>query len=70
MYLSFGKAIIPEKVWQSDLMDNHLGSVILQNGYLYVSGSNSRGWFCLDFLTGKLYIRHADKLYAYNIRGN
>ncbi len=127
-----GKEIIPETVWQSALMDNHHGGVILNNGYLYGSGSNSRGWFCLDFLTGKqlwktegkgsityadgklylldergtmklvgatpekyelsgefkvpkggegmywahpvvcggrLYIRHADKLYAYNISG-
>ena len=127
-----GKGFVPETVWQSDLMDNHHGGVILHNGYLYGSGSNSRGWFCLDFLTGKqiwktdgkgsvtyadgmlymldergtmklvratpekyeksgefrvpkggesmywahpvvcvgrLYIRHADKLYSYNISG-
>jgi outer membrane protein assembly factor BamB len=42
-----------EKVWQSELMDNHHGGVILHNGYVYGSGSNARGWFCLDFLTGK-----------------
>ena len=34
-------------------MDNHHGGIILHNGYLYGSGSNARGWFCLDFLTGK-----------------
>jgi outer membrane protein assembly factor BamB len=50
---SSGKEIIPETIWQSVLMDNHHGGVILHNGYLYGSGSNSRGWFCLDFLTGK-----------------
>jgi outer membrane protein assembly factor BamB len=42
-----------EQVWKTDLMDNHHGGVILHNGYLYGSGSNSKGWFCLDFLTGK-----------------
>jgi outer membrane protein assembly factor BamB len=42
-----------EQVWKSDLMDNHHGGVILHNGFLYGSGSNSKGWFCLDFLTGK-----------------
>jgi len=47
------KEIIPEKVWQSDIMDNHHGGVILHNGYLFGAGSNSRGWFCLEFLTGK-----------------
>ena len=50
---SSGNGIIPETIWQSSLMDNHHGGVILHNGYLYGSGSNSRGWFCLDFLTGK-----------------
>ena len=127
-----GKTIIPETVWQSALMDNHHGGVILHDGFLYGAGSNSRGWFCLDFLTGKqtwktdgkgsityadgmlylldekgimkliratpdkfelsgefkvpkggegmywahpvvcggrLYVRHADKLYAYDIKG-
>jgi outer membrane protein assembly factor BamB len=48
-----GKEIVPEKVWQSEIMDNHHGGVILHNGYLYGAGSNSRGWHCLDFLTGK-----------------
>ena len=48
-----GKTIIPETVWQSALMDNHHGGVILHDGFLYGAGSNSKGWFCLDFLTGK-----------------
>jgi len=48
-----GKEIIPETIWQSALMDNHHGGVILHDGYLYGAGSNSKGWFCLDFLTGK-----------------
>jgi outer membrane protein assembly factor BamB len=45
--------IVPETVWQTELMDNHHGGVIFLNGYLYGSGSNSRGWFCLDFKTGE-----------------
>jgi outer membrane protein assembly factor BamB len=47
------KKIIPETVWHTDLMDNHHGGVILHEGYLYGSGHNERGWFCLDFMTGK-----------------
>ena len=35
------------------LMDNHHGSVILHEGYLYGTGYNSRGWFYLDFTTGE-----------------
>ena len=42
----------PETVWQTELMDNHHGGVILHEGFLYGAGHNSRGWFCLDFLTG------------------
>ena len=48
-----GHRISPETVWQTELMDNHHGGVILHEGYLYGAGHNSRGWFCLDFLTGK-----------------
>ena len=48
-----GNKIIPETVWQTELMDNLHGGVILYNGYLYGSGHNNRGWYCLDFMTGK-----------------
>jgi outer membrane protein assembly factor BamB len=48
-----GSKIIPETVWQTELMDNLHGGVILHDGYLYGSGHNARGWFCLDFMTGK-----------------
>ena len=41
-----------KKVWGSDLMDNHHGGVVLVNDYLYGSGHEARGWFCLDFKTG------------------
>ena len=40
-------------VWTTELMDNHHGGVILHEGYLYGAGHNARGWFCLDFNTGK-----------------
>jgi outer membrane protein assembly factor BamB len=39
-------------VWQTDLLDNLLGGVILHHGFLYGSGDNSRGWFCIDLNTG------------------
>jgi len=41
-----------EQVWKSDLLDNHHGGVILLDGSLYGAGHESRGWFCLDFMTG------------------
>lgn len=48
-----GEEIIPEIIWQSGLMDNHHGGIILHDGYLYGSGAGSRNWYCLDFMTGK-----------------
>jgi outer membrane protein assembly factor BamB len=76
---SSGNAIVPEIVWQSALMDNHHGGVILHNGFLYGAGDNSRGWFCLDFMTGKQFwktegkgsITYADgMLYLLDERGS
>lgn len=48
-----GNGITTEKVWETELLDNYHGGVILHNGYLYGSGNLSRGWYCIDFLTGK-----------------
>lgn len=48
-----GDGFSPEMVWQTELMDNHHGGIILHEGYLYGSGTNSVGWFCLEFMTGK-----------------
>ena len=42
-----------EKVWAGQIMDNHHGGVVLLDGRLYGSGHLSKGWFCLDLLTGK-----------------
>jgi outer membrane protein assembly factor BamB len=41
------------EVWTSDLLDNHHGGVLLLNGHLYGAGHEARGWFCLDFTTGR-----------------
>lgn len=48
-----GDSIVPEKVWEFEPFDNHHGGVILHEGNLYGSGSQSKGWFCVDFLTGE-----------------
>jgi outer membrane protein assembly factor BamB len=45
--------IAATQVWASELMDNHHGGVVLVDGHLYGAGHEARGWFCLDFLTGK-----------------
>ncbi|MDR0306021.1 MAG: PQQ-binding-like beta-propeller repeat protein [Chitinispirillales bacterium] len=47
-----------EKVYETKLLDNHHGGVILHNGYVYGSGHESKGWFCLDFKTGKQMWNH------------
>lgn len=48
-----GSEFRAEKVWESRLMDNHHGGLIFHEGYVYGSGSKSRGWYCLDFMTGE-----------------
>lgn len=47
------KAIEVSEAWDVPLMDNHHGGVVLHEGHLYGSGHESKGWFCLDFMTGK-----------------
>lgn len=42
------------KVYETKLLDNHHGGVILHNGYVYGAGHESgKGLYCLDFKTGK-----------------
>ncbi len=42
------------QVWEDDLLDSQMGSVILFDGHLYGSGHKNRNWHCLDFLTGEV----------------
>ena len=42
-----------ETVWADKIMDNHHGGVVLLDGHVYGSGHRSKGWFCLDVMTGK-----------------
>jgi outer membrane protein assembly factor BamB len=56
-----GDELIPEMIWHSDALDNHHGGVILHEGYLYGSGTNARGWFCLDLLNGEVQWKIAGK---------
>ena len=74
-----GSGITTEKVWETALMDNYHGGVILYNGNLYGSGSQARDWYCLDFLTGKQMwktngsgsLTYADGMvYLYDEKGN
>lgn len=53
--------IIPEIIWQTPIMDNHHGGVVLLNGYLYGSGDEKRGWYCLDIMTGEPQWKAAGK---------
>ncbi len=69
---------IVKPVWKSDLLDNHHGGVLLLNGHLYGAGHEARGWFCLDFDTGRKMwqspgkgsLTYADgRIYCLNERG-
>jgi outer membrane protein assembly factor BamB len=74
-----GNRITTEKVWETKMMDNYHGGVILYNGYLYGSGNLARDWYCLDFLTGRQMwktngsgsLTYADGMvYLYDEKGN
>ncbi|MDR3012501.1 MAG: PQQ-like beta-propeller repeat protein [Chitinispirillales bacterium] len=47
-----GGRVTAEQVYKTDLMDNHHGGIVFHNGHVY-GGSHRRGWFCLDFRTGR-----------------
>jgi outer membrane protein assembly factor BamB len=74
-----GNSLAVEKVWETSLMDNYFAGILMHNGYIYGCGNDSRGWFCLDFKTGKQMwktngegsLTYADgMLYLYDVRGN
>jgi outer membrane protein assembly factor BamB len=49
-----GNKLSVKTVWQNDqVMDTYHGGVLLHNGFVYGSGSSTRSWFCVEFLTGK-----------------
>jgi len=71
-------------------MGEGYSSVSVAGGVIYTAGAKNKGWFCLDFKTGKqmwnapgkgaqywahpvvsngvLYLRHVDKLFAYDVK--
>jgi len=50
-----------EEVWSSDLLDNHHGGVLRVGDCVYGAGHEARGWFCLDFMTGRKLWQAAGK---------
>lgn len=43
-----------KRIWSTDKLDSQMGSVILVDGFIYGSGHQNRGWFSLDWKTGKV----------------
>lgn len=65
-------------LWKIEALDNHHGGVIRLDRCLYGAGHESRGWFCLDFATGRAHsqtpgkgsLTYADnRLYCLDERG-
>ncbi len=42
-----------KELWRNASMDNRMGGYVLLNGKLYGSDDSNKGWFCLDWKTGK-----------------
>ena len=52
--LTYGpNAITVDRVWTNPKADNQSGGPLLLNGHIYAAGYDNKGWFCLDFETGK-----------------
>jgi len=48
-----GGAVSATRLWASRAPDNQHDGVVLVNGFVYGAGHQRKGWFCLDFKTGK-----------------
>lgn len=55
-----GKKVSAEKVWFNELLDNHHGGILYLDDHIYGTGHEKKGWFCLDFKTGKTLYRDAE----------
>jgi outer membrane protein assembly factor BamB len=56
-----GKAIKVEKIFSNRSIQNRDGGVVLVDGHVY-GHSENRGWFCVEFPSGKLAWTERDKL--------
>ena len=45
-----------EQVWQNDV-DNQIGGAVKVGNYVYTTGHNNRGFFCIDWNTGAIKYR-------------
>jgi len=50
-----------EQVWKNEDLDNRMGGAVKIGDYVYASGHQNRGWFCIDWKTGETKYR-SDKL--------
>ncbi len=50
-----------KEVWASRLLDNHHGGVLRVGDYVYGAGHQARGWFCLEFKSGRELWRNPGK---------
>jgi len=52
-----GRAV--EQVWTNNV-DNQIGGAVKVGNYVYTSGMNNRGFFCIDWRTGEVKHRSTD----------
>ena len=56
-----GKKISVELVKKHKYFDNHHGGIILLNNFVYGTGHDKKGWYCLELKTGKEMYREKNK---------
>lgn len=52
-----GKKVKAEKAWFNERMDNHHGGIMGVGNYVYGTGHNRKGWYCLEAKSGKTLLR-------------
>ena len=55
-----------EIVWHNREMDNQMGGAIKVGNYIYASGHQNRGWYCVDWRTGETKYK-ADEISQANV---
>lgn len=71
-----------EQIWSDKTLDSQMGAAVMVDGYIYGSGHKNKGWYCIEWKTGKVQYKAKELgnkgniifadglLYCYSERGD
>ncbi len=71
-----------EQIWSDKTLDSQMGAAVMVDGYIYGSGHKNKGWYCIQWNTGKVQYKAKELgnkgniifadglLYCYSERGD